>query len=254
MGQDFHASRTADSVGTARGGLRLAGGLMVGGWVTTMIATLFHPGGAEDDHEVIFAKYADSGSWVAVHLVQSVGVLAALAGLLVLYSVLREVERSRLVALLAAGATVATAAVWAVLQGLDGVALKQAVDAWTAASGPDKAVRFAGAETVRWLEWGFQSYFRLLLGVSFALFGTAILVGRLVAAWLGWAAVLAGVVSMVIAVDVGYSGLASALQDTLGLAFLFVGLVFAVGLAGVGVRERGGSASQPRQGAASHPA
>lgn len=211
---------------------------MVGGWLLTVVATLFHPAGAEDDHEVIFAEYADSASWVAVHLVQFVGVLAALGGLLALHRVMSAAARFAWVADLAAGAAVATAATWAVLQGLDGVALKQAVDAWARASGPEESARLANAETLRWLEWGLQSYFRVLLGLTFALFGAAVLTSRAVAGWLGAAALLAGLISVMIGVDVGYSGLASGLQDALGLAFLVVGLAFAVGVLTTGVRER----------------
>jgi len=212
---------------------------MVGGWLVAIISTLFHPAGSEDDHAAVFAEYAESGSWVAVHLVQFAGVLIALSGLVVLYRFMRAAGRQSLVAHLALGATVATAAVWAVLQGLDGVGLKQAVDAWASASGAEKQIRFANAENVRWLEWGFQSYFRLLLGLTFMLFGAAIVAGRLIAGWLGWAAVLAGVISLLIGVDVGYSGLASGLQDLLGIAFLVVGLAFAVGVLAAGLREGG---------------
>jgi hypothetical protein len=139
---------------------------------------------------------------------------------------------------LAAAATVATAAVWAVLQGVDGVALKQAVDAWTSASETEKAIRFANAETVRWLEWGTQSYFRILLGLSCGLFGVAIVAGRLVAGWLGWLAILAGVLCAAIGVDVGYSGLASPLQDVLNITFLVAVFVFAVGVLATGIRDR----------------
>jgi len=212
---------------------------MVGGWLVAIISTLFHPAGSEDDHAAVFAEYAESGSWVAVHLVQFAGVLIALSGLVVLYRFMRAAGRQSLVAHLALGATVATAAVWAVLQGLDGVGLKQAVDAWASASGAEKQIRFANAENVRWLEWGFQSYFRLLLGLTFMLFGAAIVASRLIAGWLGWAAVLAGVISLLIGVDVGYSGLASGLQDLLGIAFLVVGLAFGVGVLAAGLREGG---------------
>jgi hypothetical protein len=72
-------------------------------------------------------------------------------------------------ALLAAGAIIATAAACTVLQAVDGVTLKQAVDAWVAAPGTEEAARFADAETVRWTARGLQSYFRVLLGVAFLL-------------------------------------------------------------------------------------
>ena len=229
-------SRTVDDrldrgVGEPRpAGVSVAGALVAGGWALAVVATLFHPGGHEDDHPVIFAKYADSGPWVAVHLAQFVGVLVALGGVVVLHHVLKTSGWSSMLGRLAAGSAVATAAVWAVLQGLDGVALKQAVDAWQSAPAGQASLGFASAETVRWLEWGFQSYFRVMLGVTFLLSGSALLAGRVLGRSVGWVAVVAGLMSMAIGIDVGYSGLASGLQDVLGLAFLVAGLAFAVGL------------------------
>lgn len=155
--------RSADTSASGRGDLRLAGGLMVAGLLVNAVSTAFHPGGAEDNHEVIFTQYANSDPWIAVHIGQFVGVLLTLGGLLVLCRAMRAAGQA-LLPYLASAATVATAAIWAVLQGLDGVGLKQAVDAWQGASGIEEAMRLAGAEVIRWLEWGFQSCFRLLVG------------------------------------------------------------------------------------------
>src|SRR5215203_1642101 len=68
--------------------LRLAGGFLVGGLLLTLLASHEHPAGDDDNYPVIFAKYANSNDWVAVHLVQFAGVLLLLGGLLVLYRVL----------------------------------------------------------------------------------------------------------------------------------------------------------------------
>ncbi|GAB2745698.1 hypothetical protein [Streptomyces bullii] len=240
MTPDVQGGEGADTADPPLRRLTIAGGLMVGGFLLNVILTAaLHPSGEEDDHPAIFTKYADSSSWVAVHLGQFIGVLVTLGGLLVLYRVLRAADGPSLLAQLAAAAAVATAAIWAVLQGLDGVGLKQAVDSWVSASGSDKAVRFANAETVRWLEWGFQSYFRILLGLTLALFGAAILVTRQIPGWLGLTACAAGACSLVFGVDVGYSGLASGLQDVLGVAIFILVLVFAVGVLVSGVRGLG---------------
>jgi hypothetical protein len=243
MSSDIDNQQGVDTLDLGRE-LRLAGWLSVAGLLVNAVSTAFHPGGAEDNHEVIFAEYANSDPWIAVHLGQFVGVLLALGGLLVVCHALRAAGQSRLASHLAAAAAVATAATWAVLQGLDGVGLKQTVEAWESASGTEKAMRFAGAEIVRWLEWGFQSYFRVLLGLTFMLTGAAILAGRLVAGWLGWVAVLAGLLCAAIGVDVGYSGLASGLQDVLNMAFLVVVFIFALGLLATGLRERGQHAAR----------
>src|ERR1051325_3114186 len=62
----------------------------------------------------------------------------------------------------------ASAAVTLALNGgvlaVDGVALKQAVNAWASAPEAEKAARFASAETIRWLEWGMRSYENFALG------------------------------------------------------------------------------------------
>jgi hypothetical protein len=218
--------------------LRLAGGLLVGGFLLNLVVTLFHPSGDEDNHRIIFAKYADSDAWIAIHLGQFIAVLIALAGFVVLSRFLTLGVEGSLLSRFAVGATIATAAAFAILQGMDGVALKQAVDAWTDAFGAQKAIRFDDAETLRWLEWGFQSYFRVLLGMTFALFGAAILVTRRAAAWLGWIAAFAGAVSVAIGIDVGYSGLESAFQDAAAIAFVVAAVVFAVGLILTGARGR----------------
>jgi hypothetical protein len=82
-----------------------------------------------------------------------------------------------------------------------------------------------------------QGYFRLSLGLSLGLFGAAIVVSRLVAGWLRWVAVTAGVVSVALGIDVGYSGLDSGFADVFGLVFVLAVLTFAVGLTVAGRRQ-----------------
>ena len=120
--------------------LTLSGALLVVGFVVNGIQRmLWHPTGEEDDHEAIFREYAASDAWEATHLAEFVLVLVALAGLLVLCRALRA--QTPYLALLATGALIASGATWAALQAVDGVTLKQAVDAWVAASGTEEATR-----------------------------------------------------------------------------------------------------------------
>ena len=222
---------------TDRSALTLSGALLVVGFVVNAIQRmLWHPTGAEDDHQAIFAEYAASDAWVATHLAEFVLVLVAFAGLLVLCRALRR-ETPHL-ALLAAGAVVASSATWAVLQAVDGVTLKQTVDAWMAASGSEEAVRYADAETARWIEWGLQSYFRVLLGVAFLLLGAAAVMSRLVPSLLGVLLIVGGLLSLAVGISVSYAGLESDLQDAVGIAFQLVVLVFIVGLLVTGRRAR----------------
>ena len=121
---------------------------------------------------------------------------------------------------------------------MDGVTLKQAVDAWVAASGTEDETRFADAETARWIEWGLQSYFRVLLGAAFLLLGAAAVVSRLVPSWLGVLLVVGGLLSLAVGISVAYAGLESGFQDAVGIAFQLVVLVFIIGLLVVARRAR----------------
>jgi hypothetical protein len=216
--------------------LTLSGELLLGGFVVNGIQRMiWHPTGAEDHHVAIFKKYAASDAWEATHLAEFMLILVALAWLLVLCRALRP--QAPYLTLLASGALIASAATWAVLQAVDGVTLKQAVDAWVAAPGAEKATRFADAETVRWIEWGLQASFRVLLGVAFLLVGAAT-VSRLVPTWLGMLLGVAGLLSVIVGVSVAYAGLESGFQDAVGIALQLVVLAFVVGLFVVGRRAR----------------
>lgn len=230
-----HADEPRTSGAAANRALTLSGALLLGGFVVNAIQRgLLHPSGAEDDHEAIFTEYAASDVWVATHFAEFVLVLVTFAGFLVLCSALRR--ETPYLALLAAGTIIVAAATWTGLQAVDGVTLKQSVDAWAAASGTEGATRFADAEIVRWIEWGLQSYLRILLGLAFLLLGAAAVVGRLVPSWLGVLLVVGGLLSLAAGISVGYAGLESGFQDVVGIAFQIVVLVFVVGLLVVGRR------------------
>lgn len=212
---------------------------MVGGLLFNALVTMaWHPSGSEDDHQAIFSEYAASDGWVATHFGQFVGVGIAIAGLILLCRALMVTGGTNVFPRLAIGALIATAAGFAILQGLDGIALKQAVDAWVGSSGAEERIRFGDAETIRWLEWGFQSYFRILLGLSLGLIGFAVLSRQLLAQLLGWLAILAGAMSIVTGVDVAYNGLEGGPQEVLSPVFQLVVLAFAIGVLVSGLRRR----------------
>lgn len=157
--------------------LRLSSVLLAVGFVLYVVAGLLHPGGPANNHPEIFDVYAHSATWAAVHLGQFAGMAAVIAGLLVLCFAL-EVRTGAPVWPVRLAAVSATAAfgLYGVLQAVDGVALKQAVDAWSNAPEAEKALRFANAETVRWLEWGVRSYQSFTFGAALILLGTGIAV------------------------------------------------------------------------------
>ena len=77
-----------------------------------------------------------------------------------------EAGTARLAGRLGVAATTAALALYDAVLAVDGVALKQAVNAWATAPEAEKAARFAAAETMRWLEWGTRSYENLTLGLA----------------------------------------------------------------------------------------
>jgi hypothetical protein len=195
--------------------LRLAAVLLLAGVLVTAVAGFLHPEGADaNDHQAIFAVYAASKSWTAVHLGQFVGMVIIVFGLGALFFALEPPSGAGLwldrMGLLAAGAALA---LYAVLQAVDGVALKQAVNAWASAANADKAGRFASAETVRWLEWAVRSYQSYAFGLSLILFGAAIVVvaGR-VPRPIGYLMGLSGLCYLAQGWIIGTSGFSSANQ------------------------------------------
>lgn len=154
--------------------LRLTAVLLLAGQLSYVVVTLFHTGGEANNHPAIFAAYAASTTWTAVHVVQFACITTLLAGLLALFSAL-DVRggTARLSGRLGSAATIATLALYGAVLAVDGVALKQAVNAWVAAPDAEKAARFASAEAIRWLEWGTRSYENFTLGLA-VLFAAAV--------------------------------------------------------------------------------
>ena len=76
--------------------IRLAGGLSIGGFLLFYVVTqLWHPAGQENNHPVIFTKYAESDPWVADHCLQFAGVLFALGGSSPFFTLSRGEDRHR---------------------------------------------------------------------------------------------------------------------------------------------------------------
>ena len=154
--------------------LRLSATLLFIGELLSLVAGYFHPDHEPaNGHHAVFAEYAASTIWTPVHLGQFAGMAVIIAGLFVLFFAL-NVRTGALgwASRFGAVSAAVTLALYAVLQAVDGVALKQAVDAWASAPDAEKAARFASAETIRWLEWAARSYQSFMLGLAFVLFAS----------------------------------------------------------------------------------
>jgi hypothetical protein len=213
-----------------RDSLRLAAVLILAGVVVTAIAGFLHPEGADaNDHRTIFAIYATSQSWTAVHLGQFIGMVIITFGLVALFFALDVRSGVGLwlnrFALLSAGAAMA---LYGVLQAVDGVGLKQTVNAWALAENGDKAVRFAAAETARWLEWAVRSYHSYVFGLALILFGAAIAITGRVSRPIGYLMALSGLCYLAQGWIIGSSGFSSANQipTLLGIGLILVWTVW----------------------------
>jgi hypothetical protein len=123
----------------------------------------------------VFAEYAGSGIWTAVHIAQFAATTILLAGLFALFIALgAPAGMAGWAARFGAAAAAVALALYGVVMAIDGVALKQAVTAWVNAPDAEKAARFASAEAIRWLEWGARSYQNFALGLALLLFAAAL--------------------------------------------------------------------------------
>src|SRR5437763_1762386 len=155
--------------------LRLSATLLLVGQLLYIVVTQFHADGPANNHAAVFAEYASSGIWTAVHLGQFAGMAILIAGLLALSFALDvQAGTARWAGRFGAASAVAALALYGALQAVDGVANKQADVAWVGAPDAEKAARFASAEAIRWIEWGMRSYHDFALGLALLLFAAAV--------------------------------------------------------------------------------
>ena len=190
--------------------LRLSATLVVIGEVLFALVTALHPGREDpNNHPAVFAEYASSASWIAVHFGQFVLMAVLLAGLLVLSFALNV--RSGIlgwVGRFSAVSVVVALALYGVVQAVDGVANKHAVDAWASAPEAEKATRFASAETMRWLEWGTSSYQTFMFALALILLASVIVGTARVPRPIGYLMGLAAIPSLVQSWVLGTEGFA----------------------------------------------
>jgi hypothetical protein len=188
--------------------LRLSATLVViGELLFALVTALFHPDGDANNHPLVFAEYASSASYTAVHFVQFVFMAVLLLGLLVLSFAL-NVRSGALgwVGRFSAVSVVVALPLYGVVQAVDGVALKHAVDAWANAPEAEKAIRFANAETVRWLEWGANQYQIFMFALALILLATVIVGTARVPRAIGYLMGLAAIPSFVQSLVIGTEG------------------------------------------------
>ena len=196
--------------------LRMGSVAFLAGLVIIIMSTLFHAS-SEDlmDNPVVFAVYAESDPWIAAHIGQFAGVMLVFAGgFVALFRLLVGSESGTTASALAwfgLVTAILVAGSFAILQSVDGIALKIAVDNWYAippADSEEKAIAFRVAEGIRWTEIGINSYNRILQGAVAIIFGVAIAKSALLSRWIGGVGIFAGAATVIAGVGVAYVGFA----------------------------------------------
>ena len=199
--------------------LRMGSVAFLAGLVIIIVSTLFHAS-SEDlmDNPIVFAVYAESDIWIAAHIGQFAGVMLVFAGgFVALFRLLVKSESGIASALAWLGlvAAILVASTFTILQAVDGIALKIAVDTWyaippssAADSEEEKAIAFRVAEGIRWTEIGINSYNRILQGVVALIFGVAIVESALLSRWIGVVGIIAGAATVIAGVGIAYVGFA----------------------------------------------
>lgn len=219
-------------------GSKVGGISAIAGALLLFIGTYLHPMGADPNEAVgAFTEYAADHLWIASHLMQLVGVILMVAALLFLAQDL-ECTGGKGWSRIAAGGAIASLGVAAVLQAVDGVALKALVDAWAASPAAQKEVIFQTALTVRQVEIGLASMMNLLFGLTAICYGVALLVDQRYPKWMGGLAIVGGVLTTMAGGMMAYTGF-SGLTMSLSMPASFILLAWMLSL-GVHMWRRGG--------------
>jgi len=191
--------------------------LIVGTFLMTILSFV-HPHQADPNNNLaVFAEYADDPGWLATHLGQLFAnfIILIVATFAIYRSLISENEYAANWARLGMITALLTMAVFAADQALDGIALKQAVDAWTAAPIDTKSIYFGVAESVRWLEYGLNGVYNVLQGVSVLFLSLGAVSATIYPRWLGWTGVIAGGLARIIVgiatMSTGFSALVGAI-------------------------------------------
>jgi hypothetical protein len=155
--------------------LRIGSIAFLAGVIIVIVSTAIHPSREDPaNHPLVLAEYASDNSWIAVHIGQLAGGIMVFAGgFVALFRLLVQSESSTasILAWIGLALAIMTAGAIAVLQAVDGIALKIAADSWIAAPSEEEAITFRVGEGIRFIEYGTNSIFRILQGTLAIIFG-----------------------------------------------------------------------------------
>jgi Domain of unknown function (DUF4386) len=172
---------------------KLGSAAAIVGAIFLVVGTILHPSGADPaDSAAAFSEYAADRLWTTSHLTQFFGVVFMFLGLVALADTLRD-EPTGWLARLGVHTAVAALAATAILQAVDGVALKAIVDVWANATADQKQSSYLAALAVRQIEIGTASSTAILFGAAVLLLAIAVIMSAKYPDWLGWLGVAGGI-------------------------------------------------------------
>jgi hypothetical protein len=180
-----------------RGLYRLGSASAVLGAILALVTNLIHPRLSDYDDPVgeTLREVAESGGWIPIHLGLLLGSLLIVVGL---FAVARSMKGGPAdgLARLALGSLLVSAPVAVMALAVDGYATKQVAEA---AAGGEAG--FAAGAAVVHVAWAlFMALVILFVGVTPALFGLAVARSGIYPSWLGWGAVILGLVAVIVGV------------------------------------------------------
>lgn len=185
---------------------RLVAMLALLGALLLIAGTLLHPSGADPAvPDAAFAEYAADPFWVTSHLTQLAGVALMLCSQVLLAAGISDQRYRPLVQLALMGAAASLAAA-AILQAVDGVALKPMVVAWAVAPAAEKAMAMQAALAVRHVEIGLAALFGLVGGLTICAYAALQWFGTGLPRWLAILGALGGLGSFAGGLAVAYTG------------------------------------------------
>ena len=178
----------------------------IAGAILLLVGTSLHPMEADpNDPVAAFTEYAADSLWVASHLTQLLGIVLIVAALLTLTRLLTN-DKGGGWSHLGSAFAIASLAIAAALQAVDGIALKVMVNNWVAAPESEKMAIFQATIGVRQIEVGLASMFSMLIGLTIVLYGVSIVISDLLSSWLGWIAIFGGGAIVIAGVMYAYTG------------------------------------------------
>jgi hypothetical protein len=219
--------------------LRLSAILLFVGELLSIVAGLLHPSRENANvHSAVFAEYAESSDWTLVHLGQFVGMAIIIAGFIALFFALNVPSGTAgWAGRFGVVSAVVALALYGMLQAVDGVALKQAVNAWVNAPDAEKTARFASAEAIRWLEWAIRSYQSFMLGLAFVLIAIMIVLTARIPSPIGYLIGLSGLAYIVQGFILGSEGFSPANSMPQLLAYILV-IAWSIWLLSIALRAK----------------